>query len=182
MIQIIRLLSISMKTLNTRQLRKFTRADINGSPIAITAYGQPYCYIVPVSWIDDNGVFTLDNYKDNQLGENGLTMAEKRALIKEFVHSSGISHQAKAKYLELDSRLAGHFAPEKQELVITGDLQAERLKDAVKSALLEVIEERDRMISRYLPGGEPALITGGSDTDNIEDSPHSDTLESVDTE
>lgn len=171
--------SYNMKTLNTRQLRKFTRADINGSPIAITAYGQPYCYIVPVSWIDENGVFTLDNLRDSQLEDTGLSIAEKRGLLREFVHSSGISHQAKAKYLELDSRLAGHFAPEKQEIVVSGDSQAGRLKDAVKQALLEVIEERDRMITKHLPSGESALLSEVIEGDIVDDSPHHEGEESV---
>ena len=129
-----------MQSINTAQLLKLTSAQIvkHTLPLLVTAYGKPYCAIVPVDWVTPDGTLSYEDVAARAVDSDGLTIADKRRLLREFIASPGCSHQAKAKYLELDSRLAGHFAPDRTEIITT-------INEADMSRLFEVAREAVRL-------------------------------------
>ena len=147
-----------MNQITTAQLQKLTAQTVNKTiilPTLVGSYGKPYCAIIPLKWLDDAGLLKMDKAQDDELESIGLTILEKRALIKDFIHSAGISHQAKAKYMELDSKLAGHFAPDKIETITS-------INEGDRALLQEVInqslEARDSVLGAVSGVSKPILL------------------------
>ena len=67
-----------------------------------------------------------------------LTLTEKRELLASFVRDSSIKHADRAKYLDIDCKLAGDYAPVKQDLSVhDADINAKWLRDDLQGAIQE---------------------------------------------